>query len=639
MGSKPFARPPALGLMGLVLAAGLLLGSCGRAGGNGRNVIILGFDGMDWGLTRQMMDDGQMPNFARMAAEGVGQPLGTSVPPLSPVAWSDFVTGLDSGGHGIFDFLHRDPATRIPFLSTSEQLPDGSYELLRHGTPFWEVLEEAGIETTILRMPANFPPSGSATRELSGMGTPDIHGTPGQFYYYTTEFDTRDINGGEIHQLRFFNQKAEGKLFGPEVDGKKVTVPFDLYVDVEEPVAKLVVGEEERILGVAEWSDWLPVSFPVPGVVDLQAAARFYIMELDPEIKLYVSPLNFDPLERVWPLVGSPAPALSTPRGYARELAAATGRFYTQGMPEETNALREEVFSREQFLSQAAVSGREFIDQYEYVLDEFEGGLLFYYFGNIDLTSHMIWHTLDEQHPRFDPETDLETREVIYDLYRGADEIVGRTLEAAGDNTTVIVMSDHGFASWRRTLHLNAWLRENGYLAVKDPNAKGDKFYSNVDWSRTRAYALGLNGLYINLAGREKGGTVPTGERERLMEEIAAKLLATRDPENDALAVTKVYKREEHYRDRGHLEVGPDMVIGYAKHYDGDGDSALGEETMAPVFADNMGQWAGDHGMDHESVPGVLFVSQPLSTEVESLRDLAAAVVAEFGLTTEFPPG
>ena len=125
---------------------------------------------MDYSLSRELIDAGELPNFARLEKMGQFRPLETSAPPLSPVAWSNFITGMDSGGHGIFDFIHRDPKTMIPYLSTSRQTADGGYELLRKGTPFWEVLEDAGVSTTILRIPANFPVTETASREISGMG-------------------------------------------------------------------------------------------------------------------------------------------------------------------------------------------------------------------------------------------------------------------------------------------------------------------------------------------------------------------------------------------------------------------------------------------------------------------------------------
>ena len=191
--------------------------------------------------------------------------------------------------------------------------------------------------------------------------------------------------------------------------------------------------------------------------------------------------------------------------------------------------------------------------------------------------------------------------------------MVGRTLDAVGDHGLVVVMSDHGFSSWRRSFNLNTWLVENGYLVLLDPTLEEDPgFFRNVDWSKSRAYGMGINGLYVNLRGREKNGTVEPRDRRALMDEIAAKLLATVDPATGQPSLTKVYAREDVYRDTGSIEIGPDLQMGYAKGTRGSGKGALGD-IEKEVVRDNLDDWTGDHIMDHESVPGVLLASHKLS--------------------------
>jgi predicted AlkP superfamily phosphohydrolase/phosphomutase len=626
----------------LALAVSL---ACGGGGSSGKtSVIVLGFDGMDHALVTQMMAEGRLPNLSKLAQMGAFQALGTSTPAQSPVAWSNFITGLDAGGHGIYDFVHRDPKTMIPYLSTSRaeasdrkltigkyQIPLGAdkVELLRHGQPFWEVLEQRGIRTSILRMPANFPPSGTATEELSGMGTPDILGTYGTFAYYTSDPYTwagKDVSGGKVYDVGFVDTVAEGKLYGPAnpflVDGSKIEAPFTVYIDPDEPVAKLVVGGEERVLKAGEWTDWVPIRLDLVPTQSVPVIARFYLKEVRPVFGMYVTPLNLDPM--------SPAMPISTPESFASELAAATGRFYTQGMPEDTKAFKEGVFTPAEFDQQARLAGEEVERQYTYVLDRFEDGLLFYYFGNGDMMSHMMWRAMDPGHPAYKT-ADQRFEAVVRKIYEQFDGIVGRTLPRVEQGATLFVMSDHGFTSWRRAFHLNTWLKEQGYLTLIDPTLQHDPgLYSNVDWSRTRAYGLGLNGLYVNVAGREKDGIVPPERREELAKEIGAKLLAATDPKTGARAVTAVKRREE-YRDRGHLEVGPDLVVGYARGMRGSNESALG--TIGPeVVTDNTEEWSGDHCMDPETVPGVLFSSHPLKKPAAKLEELAAAILAEFGV-------
>ena len=612
----------------------------------GLKVIVLGFDGMDYGLTKKLMDEGRMPNFSKVAESGSFGPLETSVPPQSPVAWSDFMTGLDSGGHGIYDFLHRDANadTMIPYMSTSRpsdsgrtltlgkyQFPSGGTVLLRKGRAFWEVLENHGNQTTILRMPANYPPSGTASFELSGMGTPDITGSTGEFSFYTSKlfaFAGQDITGGSVHEVDIFDNIVDATLYGPDnpflVEREKLTSEFTVYLDPVDPVVKIVAGDQELMLEVGEFSDWVPLEFPMIPTQSLTGITRFYLRSVRPDFELYASPVNYDPM--------APDALISTPDDYAVELAAATGRFYTQGMPEDTKVVEHGVLAVDEFLVQAEIAGREIREQYTYVLEQFDEGLLFYYTGNVDQISHVMWKTLDPEHPAYDPEVDPQYANLIESLYIGLDDMVGETLEKMDEDTTLIVMSDHGFTSWRRTFYLNAWLKEKGYLTVKDPEMKNDPgLFVNVDWTQTQAYALGLNSLYINLRGREKNGIVPEGEREALIDRICNDLLAEIDPVTGTNAVTKAYKRDEYYNDRGEIEIGPDIIVGYAKGTRGSGRTALGS-VGNEIMADNTDDWSGDHLMDHETVPGVLLTSRVLKKSAPRLTDLAAAILAEFGI-------
>ncbi len=643
----------------LPLAALAAIGCTTRGNQAGTRVIVLGFDGLDYEITRALVERGEMPAFAQLAASGSFAPLGTSVPPQSPVAWSTFMTGLDPGGHGIFDFIHRDPATMIPYLSTTEtasggmsltlgkyQFPllGGSVELLRGGETFWEVLEEGGIPTTIIRIPANYPPSGTATRELSGMGTPDLVGTYGTFSYYTSDVLTanRDISGGDVYFVEPRDDVVEATLYGPDnpflVEPEKVRSNFTVYLDAAHGTAKLVIGQgegdgssgdAERVLQVGEWTDWVPIDFELLPLQSLRGMARFYLRQLEPDFQLYVTPINLDPID--------PALPISTPASYAAELAEATGRFYTQGMPEDTKSLQEGIFTREEFLAQARLAGDDVRRQYALVLDQFDDGLLFYYFGNVDQISHMLFRATDPGHPTYDPETDVEFLEVIEDLYRTMDAIVAETLAKVDDDTTVIVMSDHGFTSWRRAFHLNGWLRDHGYLQTRNPGMRNDPgFFANIDWAQTRAYGLGLNGLYLNLRGRERQGIVAPEARETLMTEIAEKLLATVDPLTGEPAITKVYTREEVYSSAGYDGVAPDLVVGYAKGTRCSSESSIGAVPPGAVIVDNLDPWSGDHCMDHEAVPGILLANKPLRRAVPSLQELAGAILAEFGIE-DFP--
>jgi predicted AlkP superfamily phosphohydrolase/phosphomutase len=641
----------ALAAAALGLAAPALTG-CGRSPAVPR-VVILGLDGLDYDLTSRLMAEGRLPGLARLARSGGFAPLGTAIPAQSPVAWSDFTTGHDAGVHGIFDFIHRDPATMEPYLSTSRTEPPkhvlklggwqfplsgGKVELLRRGQAFWEVLEKRGVPTAVLRIPANFPPSGTAGHELSGMGTPDVLGGYGTFSYYTTDrlaLLGRPVSGGNVYRVEETDGVIHAQLVGPDHPLKqqpeKLKTDFTIYLDPDRPAVELVVGGERRVLQQGEWSDWVPVSFDLLPTQHLPVEARFYLKQVHPQLSLYVSPLNFDPL--------APALPISNPASFAAELARAGDRYYTQGMPEDTKALTAGVFDRQEFLDQARIAGDEVFRQFPYVLRRFPRGLLFYYWGNADLVSHMMWRPMDPGHPAYDPVKDPPFADAVPSAYQQADRLVGYALDHGDKDTLVIAMSDHGFTSWRRTFHLNAWLHQHGYLAVKDESLPaGRELLTNVDWTRTRAYGFGLNALYVNLKGREKFGIVDPADRGRLLAELKQSLETTIDPWSKKPAVGHLYLRDQTFSDGGQRATGPDAVIGYAKGTRGSDESALGE-VEREVLTDNDKAWSGDHEMDSPAVPGILATSRPLKRPVRNLRELNAAVLAEYGVPPDAAPG
>ena len=415
------AQAPRLGRIArtavAAVAIAILTGACGGSEPVGHQVIVLGFDGMDYELTRRMISEGRLPNLQRMAEGGAFSPLETAIPPQSPVAWSDFITGLDSGGHGIFDFLHRDPETMVPFLSTTLTEPPGrtltlgrweiplgggEVVLLRQGVPFWELLEEQGVPTTIVRIPANFPPSGTAGRELSGMGTPDILGGNGTYSLFTTAPERLGGSpGGDVQRAEIRRGVFNGSLRGPPnpllVEPEELRSEFTVYLDPVRPVVKIEIGDEEIILQQGDWSDWVPVEYPLPLFQKLRAMARFYLKQVRPEFQLYATPVNLDPLDPVMPI--------STPDDFATELAEGR-RFYTQGFPEDTDAISDGVFDEEEFLAQAALAAEEIRQQYIALLEEFEDGFLFNYFGFLDQVSHIMWGATDPEHPAYDEARD-----------------------------------------------------------------------------------------------------------------------------------------------------------------------------------------------------------------------------------------
>jgi len=628
----------------LALALCVSLASSARADTH-PSVVVIGIDGMDPDLLQRFVDAGDMPNVAALMKKGSFSRLETSIPPQSPVAWSNFITGMDPGGHGIYDFIHRDPATYQPTFSAAEILPPtrtlslgdwilplagGETRLLRKGEAFWEFLDRAGVPATLIRVPANYPPSETRSRTLAGMGTPDLLGTYGTFTLFTDNESWRGarVSGGRVVMLSMENDRARAALEGPPNSLRKSepTLARELVVDVDagNDAVRVAIDGAEVVLHTGDWSQWVPVSFDLVGSVKrLHGMVRFHLKRASPSLELYASPINIDPV--------APALPLSTPADYASDLARETGRYYTQGIAEDTKALEAGVFDDAEFVTLTDTLLAERERMLDVVLRDYRDGFLFYYISTVDQSCHALWRNADPAHPAHPGDGSFADR--FRELYRRMDVMLGGILERVPADATVIVMSDHGFAPFYQKVHLNTWLYQNDYLALVRPDEIGQHpLFGNVFWRRTRAYAAGLNGLYVNLAGREGRGIVTPGdEYDRLVNELSAKLLEFRDPSNNERVITTVYRARDVYHGT-ELAGAPDLIVGYNRGYRSSDDSALGTVT-GDLLTPNLGKWTGDHCMDHRLVPGVLISSRPLAVTDPRLVDLPVTILACYGIT------
>ena len=611
-------------------------------------MIILGLDGMDPAILTRLMVQGKMPAFQRLKAQGDFCSLRTSLPPQSPVAWSNFITGMEPGAHGVYDFIQRMPADYFPYLSTSRvtggksiavgnyllPVSSGKAELLRKGKAFWQILEEHDVPASIIQMPANFPPAATKQRTLSGMGTPDLTGSSGTFNFYTTDkLELKpDIGGGKINLVEVVNDAFQAELEGPENSLRKgnppCRIPFKVIRDPVSPVAKILMQEHEFILKQGEWSHWKHIHFPMIPTQSTPGICRFYLKEVHPHLKLYISPVNVDP--------ATPALPISTPENYSAQLEKSIGPFFTKGLPADTKALENGVLNEEEFLAQDAGILTESLALFEYELERFKSGLWFHYFSNTDQRQHMFLHLTDPKHPLYDSALAVKFGTAVENIYIEMDHVLARVLAKADENTIILVMSDHGFSSFRRSVNLNTWLLENGYMRLVDPSRQEEaEYFSNTDWSGTRAYALGLNGLYINERGREGAGIVEPGpEKEALIRELASKLENIVDPETGERAISKAYISSEAYH--GSIAGNaPDIIVGYNKTYRASWATPLGRMPKA-LFEDNREKWGADHCMDPEHLPGILLANRKIQKEKPSLCDLTATILDVFGI--EQPP-
>jgi predicted AlkP superfamily phosphohydrolase/phosphomutase len=592
-------------------------------------IIILGFDGLSPVITESLMDQGRLPNFSKLKENGTYAQLRTTNPSQSPVAWTGFSTGQNPGKTGVFDFIKRDPATYRLSLSMS-QIRGESVKPATKSKRLWHYTSKKKLPTTIISCPVTFPPDKVYGNMLSGMGVPDILGTQGTFSFYTTRQDKAKDVGGNVFQITKSDVMVLN-ILGPRkasVSGKAeyIKIPFKVEIDKHNSdTIKVTLQEKTSELKLHTWSEWQEVTFDLGFLKKVKGIFKFYLVENADEFSLYASAVNFDPTEPFLPI--------SAPKSYAEELKEELGYFYTLGMPMDTWAVNEGRLDEKAFLGQVQEVLREKTAMLDYELRRFEKGLLYCYFESPDIVQHMFWRYRDELHPLYEPHE--EYSQVIEQWYEKMDEILGNVSRRIHDGDTIIVLSDHGFDTFRRAVHVNTWLRQNGYLQLKNPQAPtGGELLNFVDWSKTRAYAVGFGSIYINLKGREKEGIVEPGtEVEQLKEEIKNKLLEWADPKYNEPVITKVYKNDDIFWGEFDKDT-PDLFIGFNKGYRASWQTALGA-VPKDTIEDNLKKWSGTHLNDPDLIPGIFFTNRQITTGTPSIYDITPSVLDLIGYTPE----
>lgn len=597
--------------------------------------MVLGLDGLEPTIVERLMEAGELPHLASLRTTGGYGRLATTHPAQTPVAWSSFATGVNPGGHGVFDFIRRDPGAYRPELALhryaerSPFLPPKA-ENLRRGTPVWTLLTEAGIPSVVLRCPCTYPAESLKGRMLSGMGVPDLRGGFGTPTFYSSGATVEAHESERVIRVKLGGDGvADTVLPGPRNPRTRtdVSVPLRLEVDAQRGLVRVRSGGQPRVLNVWEgrWSDWLRLRFKVGMLQSVAGQVRFHLVRLAPELELYASPVNFDPKLPPFPI--------SSPWDYAGELARELGPFYTAGMAEDHTGLNNGRFDEAAFLDQCELVLQERERMMTYELERLESGLFYCLYDTPDRVQHMFWRFREPEHPANRGAATDEWRDVIDDHYRRCDALVGRTLEFADDGTLVIVLSDHGFGSFQRGFNVNTWLHQNGFLALKNGEAPGREsgdLLRSVDWSRTKAYGLGFAGVYLNVVGREAEGIVSPDATGPLEDAIVAGLAGLQDRARGHQAIRGVVRRREVYAGP-YAQESPDLLINFASGYRTSAWSALGG-VAEEVFQDNTQRWSGDHVLDPTIIPGVLFMNRPFQSVGVSMMDVAPTILDAMGL-------
>ncbi len=644
-----------------------------------QKLVIIGFDGMDPDLVRQWIDAGKLPTFKKLTEQGGLYPLSTTHSPESPTAWASFATGVNAGKHNIYDFLVRDTTTYFPDLGMVRRvppkflfnyIPTSKPQIIstRGGTSFWVTAGEAGVRSSILTVPVTFPPENVKNGELlSGLPLPDIRGTMGTFSFYATDLSRYEEGstemGGILRRLVMDGDVARTELVGPPnpvvrqqlaalrakggtpVDAdRKAIAELEAQADVRLPLtirwnrtAKSAVVEidgESIPLEVGKTSRWIDLDFRINFLIRVHGMAQMLLMNADNELQLYISPVNWKP--------DNPPVPISYPESFAGDLFKRLGYYRTLGWAEATWPLNEDRMNEQQFMDDLQ---RAFDDRAQVILDRIDArkwDVLVGVIESTDRVQHMMWRLMDPKHPMYDAAIAQKHGDAIERIYRRADTFIAEVLEHLEPGTQLMIVSDHGFHSWRKAVNLNTWLVQEGYMVIQgqQPGEKkledlfggSGEFWENVDWSRTRAYAMGLGQVYFNLQGRESKGIVsPGAEAKQLADQLSARLLTMVDPADGSKIIRAVYKRDDVYSgefigNAAELQVG--MEDGYRVSW----QTTLGGSPQGIVY-DNMKKWSGDHGgYDFATTAGVLITNRPVNSPAPNIMDIAPTVLKFFGL-------
>src|SRR6266536_2040485 len=562
-----------------------------------------------------MLQRGELPNLARIRQSGYYSRLKTTYPAQTPVAWSSFATGTNPGGHGIFDFISRDPATYLPDAALSHfERPKNIFSPpqvvnQRKGKSFWKALSDGGVPSVVLRCPCTFPPDEFNGRMLAGVGVPDLRGSQNKGTFYTQD---KNVQVGESEQVVLLEpgDDLETQVIGPRNTRQAPAgdTTRQIRVRVKKNAGALVIetgGTPARIeVAQKSWSEWVRFKFKISMLQSVTGIARFYVRQIEPQVEFYVSALNFDP--------AAPVFAVSSPPAYAKDLADRIGLFSTLGMAEDHNGLNNGRLDEAAFLAHCELVLEERERMMRFELGRFNEGFFFLLYDTPDRVQHMLWRFRDREHPGFEPDLDREYSTQIEQHYARCDKLLGPVIEKTDENALLIVLSDHGFNTFRRTFDSNTWLWQNQLLALKDgrpPSEEMREGLTEVDWSRTYAYATGLGGIYLNFKGREREGILEEGsEADRVRNAIQSGMPQAIDSAKNCPTIRSVLKREEIYSGP-YAASAPDLLVNFRSGYRVSWQSAVGGFANS-LIEDNMRRWSGDHIVDPEAVPGILFMNQ-----------------------------
>lgn len=578
-------------------------------------VLIIGIDGMDFDFTNTLIQKGKLKNFEKISKSGTFSKLGTTYPPETPVAWTSMATGKNPGKHGIFDYIKRNPANYIPELSTSKvknTIFGTRYLQGFDEKAFWEYTSKEDIPTTIIRWPITFPPNLKG-KMISGLGVPDIRGNlAGYTIYSSVDMPAPEKPSNKLIRVDLKNNTAKTEIIGPYLRKGNEIINANAAMKLRTKEDKVIISVNGKDYEVKEknWSEWIEIEFRLSALRKVNGIAKAYVLSIDP-LKIYLTAVHIDP--------ANPLLEISKPKSYSKELSNNVGLFSTLGMPEETDGYIEGNLDKEGFLMLIDDLEKEKEKVFWHEFNEFkknEKGAYAFVFD----ASDRLQHVMSERKKLY------ENEEVV-DYYLKKDEFLGKVLDNIGNDTLLLVVSDHGFSTFERAVSINNWLIEKGFMKIKGDMDNAGPLFKNVLWNETKAYSLGFSSIYINEKGREAEGIVE--DKENMISEIISELKELKDSDGKKV-LYNAYRREEIYAGK-HVDDAPDIIVGFNPGFRMGWQNAIGGFSPETIM-DNDKKWKGDHLIDPFFVPGIVFSNAKFNSTSASLIDIAPTVLHALGI-------
>jgi len=442
----------------------------------------------------------------------------------------------------------------------------------------------------------------------------------------------------ELRELRAKSPGAAAseleKMKVAELEAREdVRLPVTIHWNKAAKSATVAIGDSTIHLAEHQWSKWINLDFNINLLIRVHGMAQLYLIGAGPELQLYISPVNWRP-------ENPPAP-ISSPASLSADIFERLGPYRTLGWAEATWPLNEDRIDEKTFMDDLY---RAFDDRAQVILqriDTKQWDLLVGVIESTDRVQHMMWRLIDPTHPMYDKTLATRYGDSIERVYRRCDDFIGEVMARVGQTTPILIVSDHGFHSFRQSVNLNTWLVQEGFMAIQgqqpgdkklqDLFAGGGTFWENVDWTHTKAYAMGLGQIYVNLQGREGHGIVTPADSDAVQNALVGRLLTMTDPKTKARMIDAVYKRDDIYKGP-FLQNASELQVGLAEGYRVSWQSTLGGSPPGIVYP-NMKKWSGDHGSyDYKQTSGTLISSRPLAGDHADIMDIAPTVLKYFGV-------